>query len=116
MSPDYRAEAWERDGGRCVRCGKPVHDFWPGFSCHHRQSRSVGPDTLENRITLCGSGTTGCHQYVHANPAESREKGWIISRFLKADELASTECWHHELGWVCFGADGSVNPWPPPAE
>ena len=46
---------------------------------HHRKRKSHGVDnTPPNLIPVCGSGTTGCHGYVHANPAISYEKGWLV--------------------------------------
>lgn len=93
----YEVDCMERDGHRCFRCGKHVSERWPGYSCHHRQSKSVGPDTLENRIMLCGSGTTGCHGWVHSHPKMSRDEGWIVSRYaVPAEEPAR----HWDLGMV----------------
>jgi hypothetical protein len=48
---------------RCAVCGLEPSSSWLGLTQHHvvPQGRTVG---LENRgptITLCGSGTTGCH-------------------------------------------------------
>lgn len=71
----------ERDGYRCVRCGKPVSDAWPGFSIHHRRLRSHPFRALHepaNLITLCGSGTTGCHGWVHSHPREAMRHGWMV--------------------------------------
>ena len=31
-----------------------------------------------NGLDACGSGTTGCHGYIHANQAEAVEKGWTV--------------------------------------
>lgn len=103
------AQCMERDHGRCVRCGAPLATGWPGYSCHHRQSRSVGPDTLENRIMLCGSGTTGCHGWVHAHPKISRDEGWIISKYTKEAELPQVPCRHHQLGLVFYNRAGEVS-------
>lgn len=65
----------QRDTG-CVRCG-----VWGG-NVHHRQMRSQAPKdavhVVENLLLLCGSGTTGCHGWVHAHPAESYRKGWLV--------------------------------------
>jgi hypothetical protein len=46
---------------------------------HHRLRRSQGGgDEKANTMDVCGSGTTGCHGAIHANPAESYAKGWLI--------------------------------------
>jgi hypothetical protein len=69
----------QRDSERCVRCGKSLYNV--PASLHHRRLRGTkGFDThlSANLIWLCGSGTTGCHGYVHAHPAESYEKGWMV--------------------------------------
>lgn len=48
---------------------------------HHKLLRKHGGgDERENTLDLCGSGTTGCHGHVHANPAESYARGWLIRR------------------------------------
>lgn len=79
FTASIRLEMLERDDFRCVRCGR----WFPegrGLDAHHRKLRSRGGlGTLENGISLCGSGTTGCHGWVHANPAESRDCGWMVS-------------------------------------
>lgn len=66
----------ERDRYACVRCGQPLN-VTPG-SRHHRQRRAIGGHTLANIVLLCGSGTTGCHGWVHAHPREARAAGWIV--------------------------------------
>jgi hypothetical protein len=35
---------------------------------------------MANLVLLCGSGTTGCHGYVHQHPAESYKAGFMIHR------------------------------------
>lgn len=72
-----RDAVYGRDLGWCVRCGLAVTQG--GFSIHHRVLRSHGTDhSPQNQITLCGSGTTGCHGYVHAHPAAARAAGWML--------------------------------------
>ncbi len=74
-----RAGVLLRDNSQCIRCGAWLAAGW---SCHHRQLRSQGgADTPENRIALHGSGTTGCHGWVHANRAEAEEAGWIVPSY-----------------------------------
>lgn len=76
-SPEIRAVVLARDGYACVRCGAGVTE--KPRSIHHRLRRSQGGlNTPDNLITLCGSGTTGCHGWVHANVADSQDAGWLV--------------------------------------
>lgn len=66
------ADIRERDQGRCARCGGsgPV-------DVHHRMPRSGGVnEAAPNKVSLC----RWCHRWVHANPAEARRDGWVVSR------------------------------------
>lgn len=69
----------QRDNESCVRCGRM------GGNIHHRRMRSQSPKwavhNIENLILLCGSGTTGCHGWVHGHPAESYENGWMVRSY-----------------------------------
>jgi 5-methylcytosine-specific restriction endonuclease McrA len=68
-----RAWVFERDGGRCVRCGRGLSGHW---ECHHRRLRSQGgQDVLSNLIALCNPG--GCHEWVHLNREAAQLHGWI---------------------------------------
>jgi len=107
----YEADCMERDSHRCFRCPRWLGLHWPGYSCHHRQTRAVGPDTLDNRIMLCGSGTTGCHGWVHAHPAEAREHGWIVSRYVS--DPAEVPVLHWQRGLVYLTTDGRYSEVPP---
>jgi hypothetical protein len=61
----------------CARCGIRITE---NGSRHHRKLKSRGGgDEVSNGVLLCGSGTTGCHGWVHANPKQAEEKGWMIS-------------------------------------
>jgi hypothetical protein len=76
-SAEMKAMTFARDLGWCVRCGTCVENI--DHSCHHRWLLSqLGPNEFTVLITLCGTGTTGCHGYVHANPAESYAAGWLV--------------------------------------
>lgn len=61
-----------REYSPCAICGRPsVHT-------HHRKLRSQGGDNSEvNLIRLCLSH----HSYIHANPTESYENGWLVKSF-----------------------------------
>lgn len=77
-----RAAVLERDGG-CLRCGGPLGLY---YSLHHRKGRGgQAPHSMANIVALCGSGTTGCHGWVHARPEESYRTGWLVKR-LGADD------------------------------
>jgi|SRR6478735_2562965 len=99
--PDSARIAVETRDGGCVRCGAPGGNF------HHRRSRSVR-DALThspgNAVILCGSGTTLCHGWVHAHPAEARGSGWIVSRFIA--DPATEPVWTIRHGWVLLDHDG----------
>lgn len=72
-----RAAVLERDGG-CLRCGGPLGLY---YSLHHRKGRGgQAPHSMANVVALCGSGTTGCHGWVHARPEESYRTGWLVKR------------------------------------
>lgn len=70
-----REACFTRDEGMCRRCSRPATD------CHHRKVKGMGGTSdnernfgLANLISLCRD----CHNHVHANPAESYEKGWLV--------------------------------------
>lgn len=57
----------------CARCGQR------GASRHEKVARGRGgPRDLFNTVILCGSGTTGCHGWVEANPAAAEAEGWWV--------------------------------------
>jgi hypothetical protein len=66
-----------RERQRCARCAVVI---WSGGSRHHRKLRSRrGGDEVSNGVLLCGSGTTGCHGWAHANPVSARMVGLVLS-------------------------------------
>lgn len=77
-----KRDVFERDGGRCVRCGGEGQD------AHHRATRgSSGPQEplilfgMANVVTLC----RGCHDWVGEYPAEARETGLAVRRLAVTD-------------------------------
>lgn len=99
-----------RDEYRCVRCGHPFH--WAGFSRHHRHLRSHPYPRLHeasNLILLCGSGTNGCHEWVHAHRLEAATYGWIVSGFDDHPEQVPILTKQH--GWVLLDDEGGWTPW-----
>lgn len=69
----------ERAQQCCEKCGMHAE----GGSRHHRRSKRVKDEhthEASNLVLLCGSGTTGCHQWVHAHPIEAELLGlWVSS-------------------------------------
>lgn len=97
-----------RDESSCVRCGR----WLPGTpaSRHHRKRRSQSSrsevHSPANLILLCGTGTTGCHGWVHAHPGEAREYGWLLR---STDDPETTPMLHRLYGWVTLDDTGNVH-------
>lgn len=78
----------ERDGHACVRCGST-----DSLTTQHRVARGMGGTRAPwinepaNLITLCGSGTTGCHGYVEANPAKAKQLGYAVSKYNRPEDV-----------------------------
>lgn len=93
----------ERDGYRCVRCGKIIVGI-SHVSVHHRILGNRKDRRPSNLITLCGSGTTGCHGWVHNHPVDAKTRGWIVSRFARRDATPELSVWYeHESRWYLLG-------------
>lgn len=93
----------DRDRGRCQRCGMAGHEW------HHRKRRG-GSDPHRHcvciGITLCGA----CHRTVHANPARSREEGFIVSKFTDATWDVPIRTFHGVVTNRCDGTTESFLP------
>lgn len=76
FTPATRRVILERDGSRCVRCLRAVEGA--PASIHHRKLRRHGDHSAANGIVLCGTGTTGCHGWVHAHPELAYAHGWMV--------------------------------------
>ena len=68
-----RAEVWERDSGRCVRCSRVVPlNGESAAEIHHKQGRGIGgslrDDRLEALETLCFTCHRGHHQGAKVVP------------------------------------------------
>lgn len=105
MTPEDRARkiVWMRSGGACELCAAASAD-----GMHHRVKRSHGGAwTAANLIHLCGSGTTGCHGRVEANPDLARWAGlWLFTgdNPYTTPALLAPFAWH--LGWWYLKDDG----------
>lgn len=52
-----------------------------------------------NIIELCGSGTTGCHGWAHAHPAEAERFGYIIPSW-RAPLSVPIRDWNGDWWWL----------------
>lgn len=103
---DYQAVrrlVYERDKGRCVVCLRAVTTG----SVHHRQGRGgKDPHRLSNCLLVCGTGTTGCHGRIHANPAWAYENGYMVRRLgIRTPEDTPVLT---RSGWVLLDNDGGI--------
>lgn len=80
-STDTRALVLERDGYACVSCGRSVIGQF--YSLQHRKRRSQGgSNSPSNLITLCGTGTTGCHERIDSRrDPEDEAKGYTVRSY-----------------------------------
>ena len=103
----------DRDQGCCVRCGVEVYDpdtdrLFRMYSLQHRAPRGMGGtknpviNSPVNLVTLCGSGTTGCHGWVETHREEARVYGWAVSRH---QDPAVVPMLHAYRGWVTVGSE-----------
>lgn len=71
-----------RDRNTCRRCGRTIDIL--DYSVHHRRSRGMGgsknADTKANLVTLCGSGTSGCHGHIEQFREEAYSTGFLVRR------------------------------------
>lgn len=101
-----------RDEHSCTRCGRSLYSA-PG-SRHHRKLRSQGGKHLaEVLILLCGSGTTDCHGWVHANPDAAREEGFYVRAW---EDCADIPIKHALHGWCKLNRLGGVEKCNPPEQ
>lgn len=98
---DGRDRHVDRSTGRTLGAGRNLH---------HRLLRSRGGQhTAANLITLSGSGTTGTHGHMHANPLIATRYGFMVPRgaapnewpVLIADGLGRRQ-------WVRLEDDGTI--------
>lgn len=97
----------DRDRHACVRCGTTEQ-----LTTHHRRARGMGGSRWPginqpaNLLTLCGSGTTGCHGTIESYRRTAMGDGYVVSRY--ADPAA--EPVRTIGGWVRLDNDGGATP------
>lgn len=101
---------FERDGYRCVVHGDRAQ------TVHHR-NHNHGDNRPSNRISVCGSGTTGAHGWIEAHPAEAGldegGPGWTIYH---GDDPAYQRVWYENgpygRGWYLLDDEYGFAAWP----
>lgn len=97
----------ERDGHACARCGTTE-----GLTTQHRVARGMGGTRAAwineppNLLTLCGSGTTGCHGWTEANPTKAKQLGYSCPRYIAPTDHP-VRTWR---GRVWLLPDGTTKP------
>jgi len=71
---ELRALVYARAGGRCERCGEPIHVT--RFEAHHRRLRSQGG--LDEPTNVVALDAVCHHVEVHGQPARAVEEGMIV--------------------------------------
>lgn len=91
---DAYAIVTTRDGGVCVRCGKPGP-----VERDHRQNRDPF-NTIPSNLQLLGSPFgCGCHQWKTENPAQAVEEGFAVPRWGRPEFWPA---YRHDVGWVLY--------------
>ena len=106
---EAKAIAWARSGGLC-ELGMAGWCEGAATNFSHRLGAGVlGGWSAANGLYSCGSGTTGCHGWVHDQPAAARELGWRLERRCGDDPLV-IPARHARFGWVLLDEEGGVVP------
>lgn len=87
----------QRDSGICQRCGMGAGHL------HHRVRRREGGHGYEILVSLCPT----CHGWVHANPKQATERGFIVSTHEKNPESVPVRTY---AGPVLLNTDGTASP------
>lgn len=110
-SPETVAQVLTRDGFACVGCGIRISgERGRDWSLQHRRPRGMGgtrrddTNSPANLLTVCGSGTTGCHGQMESHRAEALENGWLITQ--DQDPAAVPVLVGHGSRWVLLTHDG----------
>lgn len=102
-----RLVVFERDRGRCRRCGRA------GEQVHHRLPRRMGGARLDisagiaNLVTLCRRD----HELVESARLVSYWDGWIV----RSGKDPAAVPVHTRQGWLLFDDEGGETPCDPPS-
>ena len=84
-TPAIRRQVIARDLSTCQWCGRHVRTESGWYSLQHRRARGMGgsrdaaTNLPANLLLVCGTGTTECHGWIEAQPAQAIGRGFRIS-------------------------------------
>lgn len=116
---DGYAECAGRDADRSAWSSVPVQSGPVGSSTHHRLLRSRGgTHAPSNLVTLTGTGTTGEHGWVHANPRLATVLGYMVHSWDDPREVPIFRAapYGPGYGWYLQDDDAQLTPCPPPTD
>lgn len=95
---------YERSGNVCEICGCAR-----ATNAQHRVNKSQGGSwALSNLIHVCGSGSTGCHGYIHSHPERSYANGWSVRQSMNPRHMpALLKAEHGLLQYMWLYDDGT---------
>lgn len=102
----------QRDDYRCVSC-LTVIDVHRDYSIQHRIPRGMGGtrdpriNAPGNLLTVCGSATTGCHEWMESHRMRAREWGYLLFRSAEPTEVPVLTAG----GWVLFDNNAHTTPY-----
>lgn len=101
LSRPVRETVLERDQYLCFRCGRSI--LTTAYSVHHRRPRGMGGTSSAvanmpaNALTMCGTGTTGCHGWLESHRRDALRLGWLLPQGI---DPYLVPVLHHRDGWV----------------
>lgn len=111
-----RADVIRRDGGRCQWCGAGVDTSSGWYSLQHRRARQMGgtsrpeANLAANLVLVHGTGTTGCHGEIEANPVLAAERGFRLTQEQQPDQCPIQVAGITGRRWVRLDNDGNTRP------
>jgi hypothetical protein len=101
-----RAGVRDRSGGMCELQIPGVCEGRATNYQHRMNQSQQGQYAIGSGLDVCGSGTTGCHGYIHDHPEESYRKGWSV----KSWDNPLTRPVLYRGQWVVLDDLGSFTP------
>lgn len=77
---------------------------------HHRRKRRYADTRWQasNLLGVCGSGTTGCHGYIEANPVWAMGEGLWLRESDDPHEVSAHMRWANQRSWWLLDDEGML--------